>query len=93
MVEFEETKGKIKWGDGDVEAAPPLRRQRSASEMSIRSVRSRRASIDPSVALPPQFRTLSYQIDEAKGGPVKSQKAKDSAAKGMERVLRVVDFF
>lgn len=43
---------------------------------------SRRASINPSVALPPQFRTLSYQIEEANGGPLKSHKAKDNAAKG-----------
>ena len=82
MVEFEETKqAKIKWGDGDVEAAN-LRRRNSISELSIRSVHSRRASIDPSVALPPTFRTLSYQIDDAKGAPMKSQKGKD-AAKGI----------
>lgn len=86
MVDFEESKqAKIKWGDGDVEAAN-LRRRGSISEMSIRSIHSRRASIDPAVALPPTFRTLSYQIDDAQG-PIKSQKGKDNAAKGLFEFL------
>ena len=50
----------------DVEARPRTRPARRASmdSMSIRSVRRR--SIDPSLALPPQFRTMySSQLEES----------------------------
>lgn len=90
MADFEDTKqAKIKWGDGDVEANT-LRRKPSGSELSIRSINSRRGSIDPSVALPVQYRTVSFQIEEAKGGNIKSQKAKDNAAKGTCETLNII---
>ncbi|KAH7030773.1 uncharacterized protein B0I36DRAFT_373954 [Microdochium trichocladiopsis] len=42
-----------------------LRRTRSNSSMSIRSVRSRR-EVDPAVALPIQYRTVSFGIEQTK---------------------------
>ena len=85
MVEFEDTKqqpSKIQWNDDDVESgARPLRRR--DSNLSIHSIHSRRGSIDPASALPIQYRTISYQIAEAKRfDDGKTQKAKDTAAKG-----------
>jgi len=89
MVEFVEEKQKasrIQWTDIDVEAAGPKPRstlQRSNSNISINSMHSRRASIDPASALPIQYRTISYQIAESKEkNAADVQKAKQNAAKG-----------
>ncbi|KAI1389342.1 calcium ATPase [Hypoxylon trugodes] len=49
--------------------------------MSIRSVHSRR-EVDPSIILPIQYRTVSYQIEESKQQDVEAlSKAKDTATK------------
>lgn len=93
MVEFEETLTKtprLQWTDADIEASgrrPELRRTNSnisnASNTSIPSfngARSRRGSIDPAAALPIQYRTVSFQIDES---AAELKKVKDDAAKGM----------
>ena len=57
----------------------------SASQLSIRSVRSlnARRSIDPALALPIQYRTLSYNIAESKEKQLQEAKAaKDKATEG-----------
>ena len=96
MVEFGNEKRKasrIQWTDADVEAAerPRPTLHRSNSNISIHSVHSRRGSIDPGSALPIQYRTVSYQIAESKEkDAAEIQKAKDSAAKGMGMLLKVV---
>ncbi len=87
MAEFGEEKhkaGRIHWTDietaGD-RSRPAL--QRTNSNISINSVHSRRGSIDPASALPIQYRTVSFQIEETKEKNVAElQKAKDTAAKG-----------
>lgn len=91
MVKCEEAKTqdlRIQWTDVDVEAAPrrpPL--HRSNSSFSISSIHSRRGSIDPSSALPIEYRTVSYQIAESKEkGAAEIQKAKSSVARGMSLV-------
>ncbi|XDG04654.1 hypothetical protein ABKA04_004269 [Annulohypoxylon sp. FPYF3050] len=75
------SKHGIKW---DEEAGRPqrgLRRTHSTGSMSIRSARSRR-EVDPSIALPIQYRTVSYQIEDTIQKDVTAQsKAKDAATK------------
>jgi sodium/potassium-transporting ATPase subunit alpha len=79
---------RIRWDDE--EAARPdrilgsnLNRRGSVGSFSIRSGRSRR-EIDPSTALPVQYRTVSIQIEESKGKDAAAlQKAKDTAARGL----------
>jgi sodium/potassium-transporting ATPase subunit alpha len=89
MVEFAGEKqpaSRIQWTDVDVEtlARPQPALRRSNSSISINSNHPRRGSIDPASALPIQYRTVSYQIDESKEKKVaNSQKAKRTAAKGM----------
>lgn len=97
MVEFTGEKQKvsrIQWTDVDPEAAEPVSRpklQRSASNISINSMHSRRGSIDPASALPIQYRTVSFQIAESKEkDAAQLQKAKDSAAKGTHFMVIVV---
>jgi sodium/potassium-transporting ATPase subunit alpha len=93
MVEFEETLTKtphVQLADADIEASgrrPEVRRTNSnisnTSNIPITSFngpRSRRGSIDPAAALPIQYRTVSFQIDE---GAAELKKVKDDAAKGM----------
>jgi sodium/potassium-transporting ATPase subunit alpha len=89
MVEFQDEKqpaSRIQWTDVDVEGGasrPRLSLHRSNSNISINSMHSRRASIDPASALPIQYRTVSFQIAESKEkNAAEIQKAKDSAAKG-----------
>ncbi|GAW25833.1 putative K antiporter P-type ATPase [Rosellinia necatrix] len=67
MDEESGIKPGLRWQDVEVgpRAARGLRRRDSIGSMSIRSVRSRR-EVDPSIALPIQYRTLSYQISESK---------------------------
>lgn len=58
------------------------RRQRSRSRDSSMSIRTARRSIDPSIALPPQFRTLSFGIEENKRKSfTKDEKAKAATEK------------
>jgi len=90
MVEFQDEKQpawRVQWTDNDVEAGasrPRASFHRSNSNISINSMHSRRASIDPASALPIQYRTVSFQIAESKEkSAAEIQKAKDSAAKGM----------
>ncbi|KAJ3567702.1 hypothetical protein NPX13_g6677 [Xylaria arbuscula] len=77
-------KPALRWDD--VEAGSHggrgLRRRDSTGSMSIRSVRTRR-EVDPAVALPIQYRTVSYQISESNQvQDLKERvKAKDVAAK------------
>ncbi|RDL34359.1 putative calcium-transporting ATPase [Venustampulla echinocandica] len=81
---------RIHWTDVDVEAAharPRTPNRRSNSPISINSLHSRRASIDPASALPIQYRTVSYQIAESneKAGN-ETRKAKDSATKELSNL-------
>ncbi|KAK0345692.1 hypothetical protein LTR02_005256 [Friedmanniomyces endolithicus] len=55
-----------------------LDRMRSRSRDSI-SIHSTRRSIDPSIALPPQFRTLSFSIEEGKRQQAIDEKKKAQA--------------
>ncbi|KAK4645784.1 hypothetical protein QC761_204620 [Podospora bellae-mahoneyi] len=69
-----EDKSRIRWQDNDVEAGrsasrpvqgPGLERTRSHGSMSIRSVHSNTGGgVDPSAALPIQYRTVSIDIDD-----------------------------
>ncbi|TGJ78132.1 hypothetical protein E0Z10_g10631 [Xylaria hypoxylon] len=74
----------VHWEDveGGFHADRNLRRRDSTGSMSIRSVRSRR-EVDPAIALPIQYRTVSYQISESKQvQDIKGrEKAKDVATK------------
>ncbi|KAH7412890.1 hypothetical protein BKA64DRAFT_770708 [Cadophora sp. MPI-SDFR-AT-0126] len=88
MVEFSDERHKptrIQWNDADVEAGEGRSRpnlQRSNSNLSINSARSRRGSIDLASALPIQYRTVSFQIAESnQKNTADIKKAKDSAAK------------
>lgn len=82
----EKQAGRIQWTNVDVESGARTRvpLQRSNSRNSIDSIRShRRASIDPSTALPITYRTVSYQIAESQEkSKADVQLAKKSAAKG-----------
>ncbi|KAK9423576.1 putative Cation-transporting P-type ATPase N-terminal domain-containing protein [Seiridium unicorne] len=73
---------RIRWEDA--EAARPsrdLRRAHSRGSMSIHSVRSRR-EVDPAIALPIQYRTVSFNISESKTkDAAELAKAKDTATK------------
>ncbi|RDL31813.1 Uncharacterized protein BP5553_09215 [Venustampulla echinocandica] len=77
---------RIQWNAEDVESASrPRALHRSNSQISIHSSHSRRGSIDPSHALPIQYRAVSFQIDEGKDQELlKATKAKDTAAKELE---------
>lgn len=66
-------RGRVTYAESD--ARPPKRvnttgggpsRPRTSSRDSSLSIRTTRRSIDPSIALPPLFRTLSYGIEEHK---------------------------
>jgi sodium/potassium-transporting ATPase subunit alpha len=86
-VEFKDEKpNRIHWTSDDVEAGGAKPRpglHRSNSIISINSVHCRRGSIDPASALPIQYRTVSFQIEESKEKNIAVvQKAKASAAKG-----------
>jgi len=88
MVQFGdeiEKAPRVQWTEADIEAGKPRPiLHRTNSNASINSSTSRRGSIDPASALPIQYRTVSYQINETKEQDVKDlQKAKNSAAKGM----------
>jgi sodium/potassium-transporting ATPase subunit alpha len=76
----------------DVEAVEGRSRpilNRSNSNISIHSVHSRGVSIDPASALPIQYRTVSFQIEESRDkDAVEIQKVKNNAAKGMPSIRR-----
>jgi sodium/potassium-transporting ATPase subunit alpha len=93
MVNFENEKppaSRVQWNDVDVEdgarSRPTL--HRTTSNISIHSNHSRRGSIDPASALPIQYRTVSFQINETKEKDVAElKKVKDTAAKGILRYI------
>lgn len=84
MDDEPELKSAVRWDDVEAgaRAGRGLRRRDSIGSMSIRSIRSRR-EVDPSIALPIQYRTLSYQISESNQiDDLKERtKAKDVATK------------
>ncbi|KAL8377456.1 hypothetical protein RB595_008237 [Gaeumannomyces hyphopodioides] len=75
----------IKWQSADEEAGhgqggrPPLRRAHSRGSMSIHSAHSRAGSIDPSAAIPIQYRTLSIDVEDYQANAAQSKK-KDAVA-------------
>ncbi|KAK6222710.1 hypothetical protein LQW54_000891 [Pestalotiopsis sp. IQ-011] len=73
---------RIRWDDAETGLpARELRRTHSRGSMSIHSVRSRR-EVDPSIALPIQYRTVSFNIEETKAkDAAEAAKAKDTATK------------
>ncbi|KAI0967308.1 hypothetical protein F4678DRAFT_249043 [Xylaria arbuscula] len=77
-------KPNLRWEDVEVgsHGGRGLRRRDSTGSMSIRSVRSRR-EVDPAIALPIEYRTLSYQISESKQvhDLREREKTKDAATK------------
>ncbi|KAI1372551.1 Na,H/K antiporter P-type ATPase [Hypoxylon crocopeplum] len=77
-----ELKPGLRWEDEEVgRPSRGLRRAHSSGSMSIRSVHSRR-EVDPSIILPIQYRTVSYQIEESKQQEVATlSKEKDTATK------------
>ncbi|ELR02104.1 hypothetical protein VC83_06615 [Pseudogymnoascus destructans] len=79
---------RIQWNADDIElASRPRALHRSNSQFSIHSSHSRRGSIDPSHALPIQYRAVSFQIDESIDQDLlKAKKHKKSAAKELENL-------
>ncbi|KAI0402196.1 hypothetical protein F4802DRAFT_379102 [Xylaria palmicola] len=78
-------KSAVRWEDveeGSRPSRPHRRRRDSVGSLSIRSVRSRR-EVNPAVALPIQYRTVSYQISETKQVEdlKERERAKDVTAK------------
>ncbi|KAH7305561.1 Na,H/K antiporter P-type ATPase [Stachybotrys elegans] len=77
---------RIRWGDEE-QAQPrrprtSLSRRNSSDSLSIR--RASRVQVDPAAALPVQYRTVSFQIEESKGKELAElAKAKNSAAKDL----------
>ncbi|CAI6080103.1 unnamed protein product [Clonostachys chloroleuca] len=66
---------------------PSLVRSRSNDSMSIRRAGSR-GKTDPSLALPIQYRTVSFQVEESKGKEqVELRKAQDKAAKDLSDLV------
>ncbi|KAG5916864.1 hypothetical protein E4U42_007466 [Claviceps africana] len=73
-VEVHVAAERIRWRDDEEEGQLPhrsrsrtaLQRSNSTDSLAIRSVHGR-ASIDPGVTLPIQYRTVSFQIEESKG--------------------------
>ncbi|KAK0636109.1 hypothetical protein B0T17DRAFT_482038 [Bombardia bombarda] len=63
---------RVRWQNDDVEATPSgrqtgrpgLRRNGSRDSLSIHSIRSNTGQIDPSAALPIQYRTISIDIED-----------------------------
>ena len=71
-----EDRGRGQRADGV--AAGGLRRSRSRDSLSIHS--TRRRSVDPALVLPPQFRTLSFGIEEGKRRVPTKQEKKGKAS-------------
>ena len=78
---------RIRWAgeeSNDLEARYRPTLKRSNSNASISSNTSRRGSIDPSNALPIQYRTVSIQIEDSREDVLRDAlKAKDATARGM----------
>ncbi|KAI0596143.1 Na,H/K antiporter P-type ATPase [Biscogniauxia sp. FL1348] len=75
-------KPALRWEDEEAATRPSraIRRTGSIGSMSIHSVRSRR-EVDPSILLPIQYRTVSFQIEESKQKDVEAlSKAKADVA-------------
>ncbi|KAK4222517.1 hypothetical protein QBC38DRAFT_80396 [Podospora fimiseda] len=95
MVEAEEKPraDRIRWQDADLETGQStqqqsrsvtLERTRSRGSMSIRNIHSNAAgAIDPSAALPIQYRTLSTDIDEHNRKTEIAKKTQKATATGM----------
>nr|POE79899.1 isoform 3 of sodium/potassium-transporting atpase subunit alpha-1 [Quercus suber] len=67
-------------------------RSRDRDSMSIHSI-ARRRSVDPSIALPPQFRTLSFGIDEdQKRNVIKDEKSNPKVTKPKEIEFGEIDY-
>ncbi|KAK5995373.1 Sodium/potassium-transporting ATPase subunit alpha-A [Cladobotryum mycophilum] len=79
---------RVRWQDEEQAQATrnprlSLSRRNSADSLAIRSIHSR-GPVDPAVALPIQYRTVSFDIDESKRREqAEKTKAKDSAAKDL----------
>lgn len=79
-------RGRITFAeDGDANRRRRLSRRDSVDSMSIHSIRQRR-SIDPGVALPPHFRTLSFGIEQSKS---KQDLAKEEATKKSKKDAQI----
>lgn len=81
---------RIRWHDehtargrtGQSSASRALHRSHSAGSLSIRSARSRQ--VDPNIALPVQYRTVSFNIEESKAKDVaNAAQVKDKTTKGL----------
>lgn len=85
----EKVVARVQWtsvedGIAPVDYVPPLRR--STSRRSLTDGPSRRASIDPSSALPVAYRTVSIHISESKEVQLASRNlVKNSVADGPSR--------
>lgn len=88
----EKQSSRIRWaGDqnDDIEPGIRPRMKRSNSNASMSSNTSRRGSIDPSNALPIQYRTVSIQIEESRDDILRDAvKVKDATAKGTISILK-----
>ncbi|KAJ9662629.1 hypothetical protein H2198_001301 [Neophaeococcomyces mojaviensis] len=75
-------KRRIRYADDEIHyVGSPLRRTKSVSSMhSMHSARSGGRSVDPSIALPIQYRTLSYNIEDQQSKPNVKKDKKDEAA-------------
>ncbi|KAK5627857.1 hypothetical protein RRF57_003572 [Xylaria bambusicola] len=75
-------KPALRWEDVEAGSRGDRGLPRRNSSLSIHSVRTRR-EVDPAIALPIQYRTLSYQISESKQvhDPKERVNAKDAATK------------
>ena len=62
------------------QASSSRHRSHSAGSLSIRSARSRQ--VEPNVALPIQYRTVSFNIEESRGKDVVPAQIKDKTTQG-----------
>ncbi|TKX27473.1 cation-transporting ATPase-like protein [Elsinoe australis] len=84
--------GKITFADNDdLNLRRRLSRRDSIDSMSIHTIRQRR-SIDPSVALPPHFRTLSFNIEHSKSKFDEARPQKASKKKSTDIDFTEIDF-
>jgi len=72
---------RVRWRDQQSarQERPSLHRTHSAGSLSIHSVRSRQ--VDPNIALPIQYRTVSFNIEESKDAAGLAR-IKDNTTKG-----------
>ncbi|KAK3067368.1 hypothetical protein LTR53_015804 [Teratosphaeriaceae sp. CCFEE 6253] len=91
------TGGRIRYAPDNCEGRESERREGKLNRIRPRSrdsisIHSTRRSIDPSVALPPQFRTLSFSIEEGKRKQVEDEKRKAAQAKPAEIEFGSMDY-